>query len=214
MPSRWKRLIVSCFILLNIATIVCANLPAPVGVFATQWLDDLEHYSPLNAFRVKHAAWRWRQYGYNAGIDNRWQMFGYQSRFNWWYDIRAVYSDGLNQSAILLPLPNQSARSVAERFVFDLKERKFELNLYGNAVAREAYARYLARQYPTHDGLPIKRIRWYLGSQMILPPDEALAKHKLYADQVQLLHLNDFEVGSSEETRLVRLFSPKDEVEQ
>ena len=54
--------------------------------------------------------------------------------------------------------------------VFDLKERKFELNIYLNPVARESYSRYLARQYPSHDGLPIQRIKWHLGTQRILPP--------------------------------------------
>ena len=54
-------------------------------------------------------------------------------------DIRAIYSDGVNESSVLLPLPNQSARNLAEKFLFDLKERKFELNIYRNPLARRCF---------------------------------------------------------------------------
>lgn len=195
MPPRWKRLIISCFVVLNVLTIARANVPDCVGEYVTRWIEAYEKTSPATAYRIKNLGWRWRQYGYNAGIDNRWTMFGYQSRWNWWYDIRAIYSDGNSEHSVLLPLPNQSSRTLAQKQIFDLKERKFELNLYGNAVAREAYARYLARQYPTHEGMPIKSIRWYLGTQGILPPDEAIAKQSLYTEEVRLIHLNDFDVG-------------------
>ena len=195
MPPRWKRLIISCFVVLNLLTIARANVPDCVGELVMRWIEGYEKTSPAFAYRIKHLGWRWRQYGYNAGIDNRWTMFGYQSRWNWWYDIRAIYSDGVTERSVLLPLPNQSSRTLAQKQIFDLKERKLELNLYGNAVAREAYARYVARQYPTHDGLPIKCIRWYLCTQGILPPDEAIAQQKLHTEEVRLLHLNDFDVS-------------------
>ena len=191
-PSRFTRLIISCFVVLNLATVGWINLPESVGKSVSQWID--RSLSPPEAYRFKCFTWRWQQYAHHAGLDNRWQMFGRQSRFNWWYDIRAVYSDEERAISVLLPLPNQSARGLAQRFLFDLKERKFELNLYRNSIAREAYSRYLARQFPTHDGMPIQRIRWQLGSQSILPPAEAVAKNTLHSTHVQLMHLNDFEV--------------------
>ncbi len=188
-----KRMFISGFVVLNMLTVAWINQPESVAEWSLKWVD--QHWTPAQAYRLRYAAWRWQQYAHYAGLDNRWQMFGRQSRFNWWYDIRAVYSDGIRESIVLLPLPNQSARSFFERSLFDLKERKFELNIYRNPVARESYSRYLARQYPMHDGLPIQRIRWHLGSQRILPPNEAIAEHQLHDSHVQIMLLNDFELG-------------------
>ena len=189
----WKRIFISGFVVLNILTVAWINQPQSVFEWTSKWID--QHWTVANAYRLRYATWRWQQYAHYAGLDNRWQMFGRQSRFNWWYDIRAVYSDGIHESIVLLPLPNQSARSFFERTVFDLKERKFELNIYLNPVARESYSRYLARQYPSHDGLPIQRIKWHLGTQRILPPNEAIAVQQLHDSHVQIMLLNDFELG-------------------
>ena len=189
----WKRIFISGFLVLNLLTIAWINQPQSLAEWTSKWID--QHWTAAPAYRLRCAAWRWQQYAHYAGLDNRWQMFGRQSRFNWWYDIRAVYSDGIHESIVLLPLPNQSARSFFERTVFDLKERKFELNIYLNPVARESYSRYLARQYPIHDGMPIQRIKWHLGTQRILPPNEAIAIHQLHDSHVQIMLLNDFELG-------------------
>ncbi len=190
----WKRMLVSCFVVLNLLTVAWINLPEPLVELTSKWVD--QHWTQTHAYRMRYTAWRWQQYAHYAGLDNRWQMFGRQSRFNWWYDIRAVYSDGMHESSVLLPLPNQSARNLSERMLFDLKERKFELNIYRSPIARESYSRYLARQYPTHDGLPISRILWHLGSQGILSPDEAVAKQQLHDTHVQVMLLNDFNLPS------------------
>ncbi len=194
MEPRWKRWLISGFVGINLLTVAWMNQPEQLSEAASNWID--RHWSPSQAYRLRLAAWRWNQYAHYAGLDNRWQMFGFQSRFNWWYDIRAVYSDGHQESSVLLPLPNQSARTLAERLLFDLKERKFELNIYRNPIAREAYSRYLARQFPTHEGMPISNVRWHLGSQRILPPAEAVSKQQLHDTQVQILLLNDFKIGS------------------
>ena len=57
--------------------------------------------------------------------------------------------------------------------LFDFKETKFHLNLYPRPEEREAYARYLARQYPSMGGVPISSIIYELQWQMILPREEA-----------------------------------------
>jgi len=194
LPPKWTRLLISCFIVLNLSTVAWVNLPEPLTDDESKWID---HYlNPMAAYRLRYSAWRWQQYAHYAGLDNRWQMFGRQSRFNWWYDIRAIYSDGVNESSVLLPLPNQSARNLAEKFLFDLKERKFELNIYRNPLAREAYSRYLARQFPLHNGLPIQSIRWHLGTQRILPPVEAMEKHQLHDERTGIRFLNDFKINA------------------
>ena len=191
-PSRGTRLFVSCFIVLNLLTVAWINQPESWTDEKSKWIEQC--LSSQQAYQLRIAAWRWQQYAHYAGLDNRWQMFGCQSRFNWWYDIRAIYSDGVEETSVLLPLPNQSARTLVERMLFDLKERKFELNIYRNPVARESYSRYLARQFPTHNGLPIQMIRWHLCTQRILPPNEAIAKHQLHDPHAQVRHLNDFKI--------------------
>ena len=84
-----------------------------------------------------------------------------------------------------------------QRMLFDLKERKFELNIYLNPVAREAYSRYLARQFPNHEGMPIQSVRWHLGTQGILPPVEAVAKQRLHEDKAHIQLLNEFNVAAA-----------------
>ncbi len=201
-PPRHQRLILSGFVVLNLATVGWINMPDTVGKTLSQWLDTSS--SPTTSYRMKYIGWRWQQYAHIVGLDNRWQMFGRQSRFNWWYDIRAVYSDGRHECSVLLPLPNQSARSISQRMLFDLKERKFELNLYPNTLAREAYSRYLARQFPFHNGMPIQTIRWHLGTEGILPPSKAVQQQKLHTSRVQLFHLNDFAMRHNEDSEIVR----------
>jgi hypothetical protein len=191
--SRWKRRLISIFVLVNLLTVLWINQPEAFSDAKSKWID--RQLPPNEAYQLRYAAWRWSQYAHYAGLDNRWQMFGRQSRFNWWYDIRAVYSDGVQESTVSLPLPNQSARTFMQRTLFDLKERKFELNIYLNPVARESYSRYLARQFPTHHGMPIQSVRWHLGTQAILPPAEAVAKHKLHDDSAHVQLLNDFNVA-------------------
>jgi hypothetical protein len=193
MPSRWKRYLISMFVLVNLLTVLWINQPEAYSDAKSKWID--RQLPPKEAYQLRYAAWRWSQYAHYAGLDNRWQMFGRQSRFNWWYDIRAVYSDGVQESTVSLPLPNQSARTFVQRSLFDLKERKFELNIYLNPVARESYSRYLARQFPTHDGMPIQSVRWHLGTQGILSPAEAVAKHKLHEDSAHIQLLNEFKVA-------------------
>jgi hypothetical protein len=179
--------------LLNLATVLFVNLPL-------HWKDNFLGWaattrSPEDVHRLQMASWRLQRYAYFAGLDNRWQMFGYQSRFNWWYVIRGVYSDGTHEKLVLLPLPNQSGRTICDSFLFDLKEIKFELNIYLNPTAREAYSRYIARQFPERDGMPIRSVRWELGCQMILPPDEAVQRQELLFPRCSVQVLNEFPVG-------------------
>jgi len=187
---RWKSAMLSGFIVLNLSTVAFMNLPDFLCARMDQVIE--QGLSPTTSFRLKYTSWRWQQYAYFTGLDNKWQMFGYQSRFNWWYDIRAIYSDGVVTKQLLLPLPNQSARTLSQRILLDFKERKFELNIYLNETARESYSRYLARQYPTLEELPIQSIRWHLGYQNILPPSEAVARKQLHDPKCHVQLLNDF----------------------
>lgn len=196
---RWRIALLSAFIVLNLSTVAFMNLP---DILCKQMDKAFEAVLPSKpVYHLRYASWRWQQYAYITGLDNKWQMFGYQSRFNWWYDIRAIYSDGHVTKQLLLPLPNQSARSLGQQFLFDFKERKFELNIYLNEPARESYSHYLARQYPTFESLPIQSVRWHLGYQNILPPKEAVAKGQLHDPRCYVQLLNDFLIDDGNQLR-------------
>lgn len=203
------KIAISVFVVGNLLTVLCINTP---DSFQRSFHSSLKGcLSEWNAYRLDQANYRWRQYAYVVGLDNRWQMFGRQSRFNWWYDIRAVYSNGIVEKSILLPLSNQSQRSILERYIFDQKERKFALNIYQSELGREAYSRYLMRQFSELDGMPIKSIRWHLCTQRILPPEEAVAKQELHDSMTQVYPLNDFlvpkayDTGANDREKLVSL---------
>ncbi|HEY1784721.1 MAG TPA: hypothetical protein VGG30_04200 [Pirellulales bacterium] len=191
--ALWKRCLISMFILTNLATVLFVNLPSDWKEGFLDWAATTR--SAEDVYRLQLASWRLERYAYFSGLDNRWQMFGHQSRFNWWYVIRGVYGDGTEQRLVLLPLPNQSGRTIWDALLFDLKETKFELNIYLNPTAREAYSRYIARQFPERDGMRIKSVRWELGCQMIVPPDEAIQRQELLYPQCSLLLLNEFAIG-------------------
>ena len=122
-------------------------------------------------------------------------MFGRQSQFNWWYVIRGRYLDGATDELVLLPVPRQAPRDFWQRGFVDFKELKFELNIYNNRVAREAYSRYLARQFPRHDGRELQSIRWDLCYQMVLPPDVAMRERRLVDPRCYSRLLDDFPIG-------------------
>jgi hypothetical protein len=191
--SLWKRCLISALVVTNLATVLFVNLPLNWKEGFLGWAATTR--SAQDVHRLQMASWHLQRYAYFAGLDNRWQMFGHQSRFNWWYVIRGVYGDGTQQQLVLLPLPNQSGRTMWDSFLFDLKETKFELNIYLNPTAREAYSRYIARQFPQRDRMPIQSVRWELGCQMIVPPDEAIRRQELLYPQCSVRLLNEFPVG-------------------
>ncbi len=203
LPSLWVRCAVSLFAIANLGTVLFVNLPSEWTESVARW--EAAHLTPQVAYQFTLTAWRVRWYGHLTGLNNRWQMFGRQGRFNWWYVVRAKYSDGQRSEWVHLPIPSQSPRTLAQRLIFDLKERKFQLNIYNNRLARESYSRYLARQFPEHDGLLIESIRWELGYQNILPPADAVRQQKLVDPRCHLRKLDEFAVrdrASSEATQL------------
>lgn len=166
--SRSKRRILSCFIALNLFTVLWMNRPVPLIEGGDALLG--RYLSPLSAHYVRLVGWYIHRYAHLTGLDNRWQMFGEQSRFNWWYVIKARYED---LEPRVLPLPFQSERSFVQHLFFDFKETKFHLNLYPRPEARKAYARYLCRQYPVYAGRSITSVIFELHWQMLRPREEA-----------------------------------------
>jgi hypothetical protein len=162
------------------------------------WVDSFEQLGPEIGYRAKYADWMIRYSAYCVGLSGKWQMYGGQSRFNWSYIITGVFVDtGSGESTeSILPLPRQSERSFVEDKILDFKEAKFLLNLYGDEKARETYARYLARQFPSNDGKTISRIRFTLATQQILPPLIAVREQRLLEPQVDEMLINEFDVSA------------------
>lgn len=188
MGSRLKKGIISCFIVLNLGSVLFMNRPTPVVQAEEALIETLD---PELAYGVRYGRWLTQYYAFCTGLNNQWQMFGKQTRFNWWYVIKAQYGDGEPQ---VLPLPLQSKRTFWQAWFFDFKETKLQLNFYPRPAAREAYAHYLARQYPEHEGVPISSIIFELQWQAILSREE-VSKTGVYLDSTivtQVIQTVDF----------------------
>jgi hypothetical protein len=175
--ERVRKLAISGFVCLSLASVLLMNQPP---AFLVQEENLLGALRPDLAYAARTARWLVEEYAFYAGLNNRWQMFGRQSRFNWWYVVEATYGNG---APVRLPLPGQSDRSLWQAALFDFKETKFNLNLYNDPAAREAYARYLARAYPQRDGQRISTITFELYWQGIRPREEA-SRTAAYLDPV------------------------------
>ena len=172
-----KKLLISLFIVLNLFTVLFTNRPTFVIEAANRVIKD--YNSPAFAYKLGLYAWYIKYYAHIVGLNNRWQMFGRQSRFNWWYKIKAEYARKPNTIAsqvVLLPLPRQTKRTFLQSEFIDFKEGKFHLILYSDPVGRHIYSRYLCRQYPEYKGAPIGKIIFEINYQYILPPKEANLK--------------------------------------
>lgn len=183
----FKKIIISIFVSFTLFTILFINCPLFVLKAANETLD--KYNAPVFAHKVRFIAWLIRRYAHLVGIDNRWQMFSTLHRFNWWYVVSAKYKDS---GSITLPIPMQSKRTFLEKEFIDFKEAKFYLNIYNNALGREAYAHYLCRQYPKLDGSPIESIIYELNYQNILPLKEARKQKRTQEHKINNMFLNEF----------------------
>lgn len=193
LPPRWQRMGLNVLASLLLVTIGWCNLPDELPEQAVAALTS--RCSPEVAYRIRWGEWLWKWGAHLAGLDNKWQMYGLQSRFNWRYEIIATYGEGEQAVDRLLPLPRQSARTLWQRWVVDFKEAKFHLNIYNDPLARETYAHYLARQYPQFEGRRLEQIRFDLNYQFILPPLVAEMEQQLLDDRVQVDTVSRFDLA-------------------
>ena len=161
--------LISVFVILNVATVLFMNRPTAVVALAEKIRQGLP--SAQLQYRFDQAGWAIRWYAHKSGLDATWQMFGRQSRFNWWYRIYAHYSDGRR---VELPLPLQSPRTLTQRYFHDFREGKYYLNLYGSADLRNRYAQYLCRQFPYSGPSRVRSISFELHTQMLFEPPQTL----------------------------------------
>lgn len=193
LPPRWQRIALTLATVAVFSTIAWCNLPAAAHQACYSWCD--KNLPAQLTYRLRQSEWCARYAAHVGGIDNRWQMYGGQSRFNWEFQIYGEYGDGSERIDVLLPLPRQSERSLFARWVVDYKEAKFYLNIYNDEIGRESYARYLARQYPEHQGRELKNIRFDMRIRYILPPYVAVSQQKLFEDDYSTFTRDRFAVS-------------------
>ena len=187
----WGKSVISLFAVLNLGTVLFMN--RPLWLITRTNAFSASKLNPQQRYHLDYLSWLIQRYAHLSGLDNRWQMFGRQSRFNWWFEIQALYANG---KTIDLPLPLQSPRTFWQSTFFDIKEAKYQLNLYPSDDLRKRYAYYLCREYPILDGAPIQQIIFNLHHQMLLTPSEALIKRKHLEDQSYSRVLNLFQCPS------------------
>lgn len=172
----WRKLAISVFIAANLLTAVYMNKP----VVFTMWLNEAltSRYSRDWLQPISKADLAIRHYAHFSGQDTRWQMFYLLYRVNWRYEINAVYTKGDANKTVLLPLPKQSRRTPLQYWFFDYREKKFLhiTHVHPELGGIESYARYLSRQFPTHEGMPLKSIVVDLYTRDILDPWDAVAQ--------------------------------------
>lgn len=185
-PGTLKRAALSLFIALNLGTVLLINLPPE---FVRGGIERMASgLSPAGGHRLRHGDWLMRRYAHTVGLDNAWQMFGWQPRHHWWYVIKGRYENGRE---VVLPLPMQSQRSLAEQLFWDFKDAKIYLNLYRQPEWRQAFAYHLCRQHPVHEGAPIRAIVFELHWRAILEPEEAelRGEHLAPDEHSMILHI-------------------------
>lgn len=192
LPGVKTRIALSVATVAILSMIFWCNLPDEVPTELLAAADS--RLSPEAAYRVRYGEWLFRYAAHIGGFDNKWQMYGGQSRFNWRYTITAHYSDGDRIASRVLPLPRQSERSWFQAMFVDYKEAKFLLNIYNDRLARETYARYLARQFAHHESLPVSQISYTLSIQYILPPIVAVQQQRLLEPDVLSEVIDVFDV--------------------
>lgn len=150
--NQLRRALISAFVLISITTILVINRTDPVISTANKYvvrhlLPPVLYSKGVQNFFIYYAAY--------TGLDPRWTMFGRTQVYDWWHVIKAEYA---NSEIVVLPIPTQSPRTVLQRIFFDYKEVKFHVNIHQSLVGQQAYASYLCRQYPSHEGSPIRSI--------------------------------------------------------
>jgi hypothetical protein len=187
--DRLRNALLSVFIILNLGTVLFMNISPDASEKLGRMIDER---LPWNAaYPLHYYGWRIGQYAHLVGLDNRWTMFAHNSRFNWWYVVKAQYADS---TVVDLPLFGQGPRTFWQRNLFDFREAKLSLNLYQNILNRKSYSYYLRRQYSTHRDSPITSIIWELHYQDIVNPVES-ALHGSHLDPTittRLLNRFDF----------------------
>lgn len=159
------KVFIYAFVLLNFIAIINSNRP--------QWLL-VERILPSNTtinYFMNHFRWRISIYAHYAGLDNRWEMFSFIYREDWFLVFKARY-EGEEQD-VYLPLALQSERRFIDEWFYDFREAKYRLNIFGNQGARQHYAKWLCKKYKMKDNHRILYVAVDYETTDILPREQA-----------------------------------------
>ncbi len=180
--STRRRLIgktlISLFAVLNVAAVLRSNRASVVTSWASRALESTadDTLGPSAGYRLRYTGWLIDRWAHLSGLNNRWEMFSHQSRFNWWYGVQALTPD---ETVVELDLPLLGQRTFAQRVLWDFREAKYHLNLYADPQLRARYGRYLCRRLE-HSRIPdhgkVQTIRFQLHHQLLRTPEEARAR--------------------------------------
>lgn len=133
---------ISLFCVLNIATILWANLPESVVALCSQALVRTGS-PPAGGPCVECGRYWIGRYAHLTGFGAPWKLFVGLPRYNYWITIKYTYSDGTIEERPR-PYPEQ-AWPVTTPF-FNHRENKIDLNVLSHEPTRIAFARWLCRE--------------------------------------------------------------------
>ena len=157
---------------------------------------------PPKAF-IRHLE-RWiSQYAAWTGLENRWQMFGRQARFHQCYLIKGRYG---RNTVVEIPVPMQTDRTFWQYYFSDFKETKFMINMILFPAYRNAYARYICREYPTFRGQKIRSVIFTRYHQDLYERSEASRLGKYIKPGIHSDVMNEFpcEINAAAKTKIKR----------
>jgi hypothetical protein len=148
---------ISLFCVLNVVTIVWANLPQSIGNLSSRAFVQMGS-PPAGGPCVQC----WRQlisrYGHITGFGGAWRLFTGLPRYQYWLTVKYVYSDEAVEER---PRPYPTHRWAVLTPFLNHRENKIDLNLIGHDGTRIAYARFLCREEETR-GRPVRSVQLFV----------------------------------------------------
>jgi hypothetical protein len=160
--SRKTR--ISLFCVLNVVTIVWANLPQSVANLSSRAFVQMG--SPAAGGPCVQC---WRhlisRYGHISGFGAAWRLFTGLPRYQYWLTVKYTYADGTTDER---PRPYPAQRWAALTPFLNHRENKIDLNLIGHDGTRIAFARYLCRDEEAR-GRPVRSVQLFV-QRLDIPP--------------------------------------------
>jgi hypothetical protein len=147
---------------LNVATIVWANLPQSVVDLSSRAFVQMGSTSTGGPCIQCSRLWIER-YAHLTGFGAIWRLFTGLPRYNYWITIKYVYADGAIDER---PRPYPTHRWPLLTPFLNHRENKIDLNLIGHEGTRIAYARFLCREEESR-GRPVRSVQLFVHRQDI-----------------------------------------------
>lgn len=164
--EKFKKMLISLFILINLASFFWFNYPGKVTRLVNKILDHT--LTEKTANKTKRTLEGVKRILRLLGLSHKWSMFNSVNRNNYWYLIKAKYK---NLKEIVLPLPLQTPNvTILEKYFFSFREPKFLINLHKDTLRRRSYAHFLCKKFQLDNKSPIDAISFEYYSQNIVDP--------------------------------------------